>query len=57
MTKVRAVLVRHRNGDEEWLCAVTDSADGWMVPDTQCGGYYELPPESVLRSVDISDEA
>lgn len=57
MSKVRAVLVRHRNGDEEWLCAVTDSADGWMVPDTQCGGYYELPPESVIRSVDISDEA
>ena len=57
MTKVRAVLVRHRNGDEEWLCAVTDSADGWMVPDTQFGGYYERAPEPRRPSVHPSDEA
>jgi len=55
MAKVRAVLIQYRNGEKEWLCAVLNG-ESWDVPDTQCGGYWELDEAQVLKSVDIETD-
>lgn len=58
--KVRLVLVEHRNGETEWLCArqeadilERDTPLIWMAPDTQCGGYFKLDEASVRESHEV----